>query len=104
MNIMYKCCFCKKVYEWYEGLYENPKYSYLDERKAEHQGEEYSEKPGIFIGANAILLERVIVNDDSIDAETLDDNMGVHINLCPNCMRKLLDNYHDESGNNAWNA
>lgn len=104
MNIMYKCCFCSNIYEWYEGLYENPKYNYLDERKAERQGEEYSEKPGVFISANSILLEQVIVNDDDIGAETLDGNMGVHINLCPDCMRKLLDSYRDAGGNDAWNS
>lgn len=104
MNIMYKCCFCQQVYDWYEGLYENPKYDLAEKRKAERQGKEYSEHPGIFISANAIRLEQVIVNDDGIGVETLDDNdnMGVHINMCPDCMRKLLDSYRDESGNNAW--
>lgn len=104
MNIMYKCCFCQKVYEWYDGLYENPRYNFDERRKAERQGKEYPEKSGVFISANAILLEQVIVNNDNIGVETLDDNMGVHINLCPDCMRKLLDSYRDESGNSAWDS
>lgn len=102
MNIMYKCCFCQQVYEWYDGLYENPKYDFHEERKVERQGKEYSEKPGIFISANAILLEQVIASDDGICVETLEDNMGVHINMCPDCMRKLLNSYRDGGGNNAW--
>lgn len=101
MNIMYKCCFCQQVYDWYEGIYENPKYDFGEQRKAKRQGKEYSEKSGIFISANAIRLEQVIVNDDDIGVETPDNNIG-HINMCPDCMRKLLDNYRDGSGNNAW--
>lgn len=100
MNVMYKCCFCQNVYEWYDGLYENPKYNLRDERTAERQGKEYPEKSGFFIGANAILLERVFVSDNDVSAETLDD----HFNMCPDCMRKLLNSYHDGSNNGAWGS
>ncbi len=100
MNIMYKCCFCQNIYEWYDGLYENPKYNFHDECTAKHQKKEYPEESGFYISANAILLAKVITDDVGLNVETLNTN----INMCPDCMRKLLNSYHDGSNNSIWGS
>ena len=43
--------------------------------------------------------------DDKLIVDPADGTLeDLVINLCPDCMRKLLDNYRDESGNDAWNS
>lgn len=89
MNIMYKCSFCKNVYDWYEGVHENPNGS------------------GVFVKANSFILKSVDPIDVDEDgavggtAQECQEGLNTYINLCPDCMRKLLDNLHI-NGNNAW--
>lgn len=109
MNIMYKCCFCQKIYDWYDGLYENPEYKSEDALKARRDGKEYAEKPGVFINANSFILKKFCPlpdrENDKLIVDPADGNLeDLVINLCPDCMRKLLDNYRDENGDNAWNT
>lgn len=97
MNVMYKCSFCGKIYEWYGGLYENEKYSFDEKRKAERKGEEYNEDSGVLINANAFVLKRFAplpeYEGEEMEVDEADGNLeGAVINLCPDCMRKLLDN------------
>lgn len=109
MLIQYKCCFCLKTYDWYDGLYENPNYDSQKKRIADKNGESYPEKPGVFVNTNAITLCCVEPVDDNIhnpnplSAKPVDGNGDVYINLCPACMRKILDNTHliDEN-TDAW--
>ncbi len=111
MLIQYKCCFCLKTYDWYDGLYENPNYDSQKKRIADKNGESYPEKPGVFINANAITLCCVEPVDDNIhnpnplSAKPVDGNGDVYINLCQACMRKILDNVHliDEN-TDAWDS
>lgn len=109
MNIEYKCCFCRKSYDWYSGLYENPKYNIYDELKARRRGEEYNEEKGVYIPANGFTLCKINPIDDRIDAkeaieiDRVGGNLDLYINICPDCMRKLLDNlYANDSNINAW--
>ena len=109
MMIEYKCCFCRNPYEWYEGLYENPKYSVYEEIKARRRGEKYKEEKGVYIPANGFTLCSINPIDDGIGAANpievnkVGGNLDVYINICPKCMRKLLDNLcADGSGGNAW--
>ncbi len=110
MGIYYKCCFCRKNYEWYEGLYENPNYNEDDARKARRRGEEYEEEAGTYVKANGFTLCRIDPINDSIDAKepisvtNLDSNLSVYLNVCRDCMRKILDNLYPEGNKtNAWN-
>ena len=66
MLIRYKCCFCLKTYDWYDGLYENPDYDSQKKRIADKNGESYPEKPGVFVNTNAITLCCVEPVDDNI--------------------------------------
>lgn len=109
MMIQYKCCFCQKNYDWYDGIYENPNYDDDKARLAKRKGEEYEEKRGVFIKANGFTLNFIPPIDDSarnaegIEPELADGNLGCLINICPDCMRKLLDNLHPfDEDNNAW--
>lgn len=110
MIIDYKCCFCGKSYEWYGGIYENPKYNINDKLKAGRSGEEYNEKAGVYIPANGFTLCKINPIDDGIDAqktievERVGGNLDLYINICPECMRKLLDNLHPCDDNNAWDT
>ena len=112
MLIAYKCCFCRKTYDWYDGLYENPKYDYDEKRRVERQeGKEYPEKSGIFVKVNGMLLKFLRPISDTADgttettAEPADGNLDAFINVCPDCMRKILDNlYCTDSESNAWDA
>lgn len=106
MNVMYKCSFCEKTYEWYDGIYENPNYDFTERRKAEREGKEYSEEAGVFVNANSFVLKRFEPlpekDGENFKAEEADGNLeGLYINICPDCMRKLLDNLHLE-GISAW--
>lgn len=109
MMIEYKCCFCRKSYEWYGGIYENPNYDEIKERKARRQGEEYNEDSGVYIGANGFTLCCINPINDNIDArepikiESVGGNLDVYMNMCPECMRKVLDNlFPDDERHNAW--
>lgn len=87
MNIMYKCCFCAKPYDWYEGVRKDPE-----------------NEAGAFIKANSFVLTRVDPIDINIGGATVqsdDDVLDTYINLCPNCMRKLLDNIRID-GSKVW--
>lgn len=46
MRMKYQCCFCSALYDWYEGLQENPKYDYFDKIRAEEKGEKYKRTTG----------------------------------------------------------
>lgn len=110
MRMKYQCCFCSALYDWYEGLQENPKYDYFDKIRAEEKGEKYNEEPGVWIPANSIILRMVEPIHDGIDDEVaLEDkpvggNLDVYLNICPDCMRKLLDNLHPYDEADAWSS
>lgn len=98
MRIKYKCSFCNELYDWYDGLYENAEYSFADERKAERQGAEYTVEKGVFISVNGFVLKRANPIDTNAEIQEADGNLqGLFINLCPDCMRKLLDKIKPES-------
>lgn len=67
--------------------------------------------PAFFVNTNAITLCCVEPVDDNIhnpnplSAKPVDGNGDVYINLCPACMRKILDNTHliDEN-TDAWGS
>lgn len=105
MNILYKCCFCEKQYDWYDGIYENPNYDSEEATKARRNGTEYSEDHGTFIAANSIILKQVAPVDDRINGTPLTAIspacFDIYINICEDCMRKILDNLHIYDGT-AW--
>lgn len=109
MNIKYICSFCDTPYDWYSGIYENPGWTELDDkekRKIEKAGGTYEKTPGIFIEANAFRLY-VIEPDDDRKTPTIREvrqprnNLDTYMNICPVCMRKLLDNLKIDS-ESAW--
>lgn len=108
MRVKYKCCFCDSLYDWHEGLYSNPKYDFAEESKARRDGREYAERSGCLINANSILFAcHAPVPDkqsEIMDVEMAGENLeNVVINICPDCMRKLLDNCNPSTDNfNAW--
>lgn len=110
MLFKYRCCFCGTLYDWYDGLYENPKYNFDEEQKALKKGETYGQKRGVFIPANGFVLHRINPIDDRVNAksainvEPLGGNLNIYFNICSNCMRKLLDNLHPYDENDIWNS
>lgn len=74
---MYKCDFCSKPYEWYEGVHNDKKR---------------------FCSANSLQFVCYSPFDSSVDGEqcrTLDESpvnpVPDVIDVCPECMHKLLD-------------
>lgn len=115
MNIMYKCQFCGKVYDWYDGLYENPKYNPNEASLALRKRENYPEKRGAHIYVNGLVLKYIKPIDDRVDGEGItakpatlrrhypaEGNLNVYINLCPDCMRKIIDNLKFNGDCKAW--
>ncbi len=76
MNIMYKCSFCGKMYDWYDSIYEKP-----------------TDKSGIFVRANCLkLMYHAPVDVKPTVIKDADGNLdGLYINLCEDCMYKFLD-------------
>lgn len=76
MNIMYKCSSCGKMYDWYEAVYEKP-----------------TDKNSIFVRANCFkLMYHAPVDVEQTVIKDADGNLdGMYINLCEDCMHKLLD-------------
>ena len=110
MMVEYKCCFCQKLYDWYEGIYKNPDYSFRDKMKAHKNGNEYNEEPNGYIAVNGFTLCRIDPIDDTvcaekaINAEPAPGNLNIYLNICPDCMRKMLNNRHlTSNGGNPWN-
>lgn len=96
MNIMYKCSFCGKHYDWYGGVYENE-----GDTESENEG-----KSGTLVKANSFVLTRVAPLDitttsASVVAEKPNSGLDTYINLCSACMHKLLDNLRID-GLTAW--
>lgn len=103
---IFKCCACLKAYDWYEGIYENPKYDSDAACRARLKEGEYEEESGVFIRSNGIQLkfaEPTISSEESEFSDADGNLAGCFINLCPECLRKLMDNIHpyDVHGN-AW--
>lgn len=86
MNIMYKCSFCNKIYEWYDVVYEDPK-----------------DKNSIYAKTNCLmLLHHPPVEIEKTEVTNADGNLdNLHINICQDCMHKLLDNLTIDN-DNAW--
>ncbi len=103
MNIMYKCQLCKKTYEYYEEVYQNPSFDPMKKIRAKRKGEEYTEESGGIIKANGIMLKNFsdFRQDGAITEQYTGRELDIYINLCPDCMRKLLDNL-DFSGTSPW--
>lgn len=110
MRMKYQCCFCSALYDWYEGLNENPKYNYSDKIKAERKGEKYNEESGVWIPANSFTLCMMEPINDNIDNEIalnvkpVGGCLDIYLNICPNCMRKILDNLHPYGDGDAWSS
>lgn len=109
MMIEYRCCFCRELYDWYEGIYKNPNYNLREEIKARRKGEEYTEKSGNFIAVNGFTLCQIQpINDNvsadcAIEAEPPKGNLNVYLNVCPKCMREILNNLYPTYKNvSAW--
>lgn len=90
MLMKYQCSFCKKMYDWYEGVYENPSF---ESNKAHKDG--YDVKPGVFVKANSFVLKSFQpipgYSSEKLDVDEADGNLeGMVINLCSDCMRELL--------------
>ena len=104
MLMKMQCCKCRKIYNWYEGVYENPEYDYREAMKKKRNNEEYV-SGGVFIDANAIVLKKaappVCKEGETQDVSDPSGNLdGMIINLCEDCMRELLMNIYPESENN----
>lgn len=86
MNIMYKCSFCNKIYDWYEVVYENEK-----------------DENSIFVKANCFkLLYHAPLEIEKTDLQNADGNLNnLCINVCPDCMHKIIDNIKIDN-NPAW--
>lgn len=90
MKVEYKCCICGKSYDWYEGVHEN-----------------LEENSGIFVPANSIVVKSFAPLPEC-EGEKLefcaDPSLGnkytneVIVNLCENCMHKLLQKISPSSG------
>ena len=104
MLMKYQCCKCRKIYNWYDGVYQNPEYDSFKAMKAKHNNEEYPES-GIFIDANAFVLKKFepVPEKEGEKFDELEDphgNLdGMIINLCEDCMRELLMNIYPENDN-----
>lgn len=103
MKVKYQCCICDALYDWYDGVYENEAYSESDARKARCEGKPYEVKSGVYINANAIRFMNFAPAPDRC-GETLEEggeDIGnledFPINLCPDCMRKLLKKIKPDS-------
>ena len=107
MQIVYKCCKCGEIYEWYDTLYENPEWEKIDfKTKQAMSPEERMKAAGVSIKANCFILKAFTPCDDKdTQVNDTDGNLkGAVINLCGDCMRKLLDEIHPfyDSGNCWW--
>lgn len=97
MRTVMKCTFCDKVYDWYDGVYENPKYDFKTAMQAKRDSEKYREESGTFVGANAIMLKFVQpLPEDAGEKLTVEPPQQPTalkecvFNLCPSCMHTLL--------------
>lgn len=104
MRIMYKCCMCGKMYDYYGIVHENSNYSYEDKRKAERQGKEYTEKSGVSVKANAIMFKCVDhvpdIDGEKLEIHDADGNLeGLALNLCEECMHSLLEKCKPDEDN-----
>ena len=105
MLMKMQCCKCRKIYNWYEGVYQNPGYNSFEALKAKRNNKEYPDS-GIFIDANAFVLKKIEPVPDK-EGQEFDEPKDPHgnlngmiINLCEDCMRDLLMNIYPESENN----
>lgn len=103
MLMKMQCCKCRKTYNWYDGVYENPEYDYREAMRKRHNNEEYI-SGGTFIKANAIVLKKAEPHPDREgevqEVESTDGNLNeCVINLCEDCMRDLLTNIFPSSEN-----
>lgn len=95
MRTMYKCCFCDAIYDWYDGVFENSEYSWTEAERARRNKEVYPVDSGTRIEANCFVLKQFHpVPDREGQEQSMQEangNLdGLIINLCPDCMRKLL--------------
>lgn len=95
MQMKYKCCFCGKLYSWYQDVCENPAYDEAEERRLKVQGMTYGEKSGNYVTANSIVLKTFLPSPEkSGEEQEVEEASGnlenILINLCPDCMRELL--------------
>ena len=77
MNVLYKCSFCKKTYDWYEVVYEKP-----------------DDNSSVSARVNCLkLFFHEPVDENKTEIKGADGNLhNLCINLCEDCMHKLLDN------------
>lgn len=73
----YQCSYCKKLYDWYDGVYDDP------------------EERDVFINANCFVLRKFDpvpeADGERLTVNTVGGNLDdTVINLCPECMRGLL--------------
>lgn len=95
MQMKYKCCFCGKLYDWYQDVCENAAYDETEARRARAQSKTYGEESGNYISANSIVLKCFLPSPEKSgegqDVEEASGNLeNLLINLCPDCMRELL--------------
>lgn len=77
MRLVYKCCMCKSLYDWYDCI---------------------SDRKGITQPVNCVTLDNFAAIGDCYgnqithnENEPLDNLDGKIFNLCPDCMKKLID-------------
>jgi len=91
MQMKYRCCFCGKLYGWYQDV-------------CKYEGEEFSTA----ITANSIMLKSFLPsperNGEKQEVQEASGNLaGLIINLCPDCMRGLLSKCYP-SDTRKWNC
>ena len=103
MNVKLQCCKCRKTYDWYEGVYKNPDYDFMEAMRKRKNNEEYVDS-GIFVKANCFILKRAEPCPEKAgekqEIENANGNLEEQIiNLCDDCMRDLLTNIFPSSEN-----
>lgn len=84
-------------------VYENPDFDWREADRVRCKGGEYNIESGTLIEANCIVLKQFHPTPeregDELTVQEANNNMeGLIINLCPDCMRKLLKKAKPDSG------
>jgi hypothetical protein len=81
---MKKCNICLKPYDWYDGISDNGQYIKTNSIKFTHTLPLELDENG---------------KPEAIEADEVDYDIDMYIDLCPECMNKLLKQVHTDSNN-----
>jgi hypothetical protein len=79
-----RCNFCLKPFDWYDGINDNGKY-------VETNSIRFTHTLPLEIDGNGIA--------ETIEEGEIDRDLDMYIDVCPECMRKLLKSVHTDSKN-----